>query len=735
MGSPIEDIASLCIGSVEEVSPSEIRVSLDIDAPQATALNTGSPAPFPRINGYVIIPNQTGAIVGLITWLGIQHSPFPKRTGIQDFGVIDLPYPLRKMTITPVGALRRRRGVFSEGGAEYEVVRGISVFPSVGDPVQIPTPRQLKGIIEAGKGGGAIRIGTSPLLEEASIHVNPDRLFGRHLAVLGNTGSGKSCSLAGIIRWSLESAFTAMGSKLTNRPAARFIVLDPNGEYSQAFANLPVHTDVYTANPTSELARPLSVPVWLWNSMEWCSFTRAAPQVQRPVLLQALKEVRGIPDNVESNLDRVYQLLHAYRVLIAKAGRQGPASYGAFPGQNQFGQQLANLLQDTKGLKSDSFSVDLKVSLDSLTDVLVHLLESKDASYTAKDGKYHQSYKPFSRVDVLQVLRAVTRSVKIVGPPQTDNAAGEDVPVAFRLDALVQRVEAIARDLGQADKVDTLLMRLRLLKSDARISGMVLRNEPADLASWLEEYLGDASEGKVSIIDLSLVPSDVLHTVIAVVARVVFEAVQRYKRKNLAELPTVLVLEEAHNFVRIGADDLGDHTNPDRMCRETFEKIAREGRKFGLGLVLSSQRPSELSPTVLAQCNTFLIHRIVNDRDQDQVRRLVPDNLSGLLRELPGLPTRQAILLGWAASMPVLVDIRELPEHHRPNSSDPHFWSVWTRILPRGADWRSLAAEWTHTHSVQDEVPTGSGVSPLPDSTKESVSKAHDGSTDSPASS
>lgn len=102
----------------------------------------------------------------------------------------------------------------------------------------------------------------------------------------------------------------------------------------------------------------------------------------------------------------------------------------------------------------------------------------------------------------------------------------------------------------------------------------------------------------------------------------------------------MLVLEEAHTFVRRSTDVDGPADTPTQLCREAFERIAREGRKFGLGLVLSSQRPSELSPTVLAQCNTFLLHRIVNDADQNLLDRLVPDNVGGLLRELPSLPSR-----------------------------------------------------------------------------------------------
>ena len=133
---------------------------------------------------------------------------------------------------------------------------------------------------------------------------------------------------------------------------------------------------------------------------------------------------------------------------------------------------------------------------------------------------------------------------------------------------------------------------------------------------------------------------------------------------------------------------------PARPAPGVFEKIAREGRKFGLGLVLASQRPSEVSPTVLSQCNTFLLHRLVNDRDQELVKRLVPDGLGPLLRELPSLPTRRAILLGWAAPAPILVEVEEIAAEFRPHSPDPAFWDVWTGAERRDIDWKKIARSW-----------------------------------------
>jgi hypothetical protein len=263
---------------------------------------------------------------------------------------------------------------------------------------------------------------------------------------------------------------------------------------------------------------------------------------------------------------------------------------------------------------------------------------------------------------------------------------------------LADHLERVASEQGGnvAGFISTLGLRIRGMLADPRLGAVVGGAPTISLEHWLSDYIGGdgGDSAPIAVIDLSLVPSEVVHIVVAVLGRIVFEALQRYRRLDSGgrPLPTVMVLEEAHTFVRRGKDE--ESPTAASLCRETFERIAREGRKFGLGLVLSSQRPSELSPTVLAQCNTFLLHRIVNDLDQDLVKRLVPDNVGGLLRDLPSLPSRQAILLGWATPMPVLVEMSELPESQRPQSADPDFWAVWTGSAERPVDWAKIASDW-----------------------------------------
>ena len=303
--TPIEQLASLRVGTVEFISPDRIEVQLDIESPDSVALNTGTPRSFPRINGYVMIPVDLGFVVGQVSWITIQRSPYPKRSGFQDFGLIDLPFPLRKMELQPVGTL-----VAAEKG--YKFKRGLETFPSVGDIVILPTEDQLKSIIESGE-NRRVHIGNSPLVGNAKVMIDPDRLFGRHLAVLGNTGSGKSCSVAGLIRWSLESASNNKLKK--DLPVnSRFIVLDPNGEYSKAFSDKK-DANIYSVNiEDGDGRKQLEVPLWFWNTDEWCGFTKASPKTHRTTIVHALKSVRsGVSSE---SFTKEIELANYIRVII-----------------------------------------------------------------------------------------------------------------------------------------------------------------------------------------------------------------------------------------------------------------------------------------------------------------------------------------------------------------------------------------------------------------------------------
>lgn len=687
MNTPIANAESLQIGSVDFVSPDEIKVILDLDAPNDVALNSGVPRPFPRINSYVLIASEGGYLVSQIEWITIERSQFPKRRGMQDFGILDLPYPLRKMSVIPLGILKESIGD-TAGKIEYEFVRGIEVFPTVGDPVLIPTQTQLKAIVESGS-NRRVNIGISPLAGNAVVSVDPDRLFGRHLAVLGNTGSGKSCSVAGLIRWSIESA-----KKGQSTPNTRFIVLDPNGEYTKSFDGL-ANVRVYGAEKNEALGiEQLIVPMWLWNTAEWVAFTQASGKAQKPTLVQALRCVRdGQLDFKQSDsvmMRRYLRTLISITTLEQNAG----SPWGRFPQNKNFFLKLQSW---RSGLESsDSFSETEGKALNELTCYIDILLNARNGQYPQYD---------FTKAEIGQLITLLRNAHQSFGGIENDVLPIDaDIPRPFTGDDFLRSIEANAEMMGTSDYVETMLMRVKTLMSDAKLKPVICPDIEITLDDWLDKYIcpSNGTEGAITIIDLSLLPAEVTHIITAVMARVTLEVLQRYRRQNNgATLPTVLVMEEAHTFIKRYNADI-ENENATAMCTKVFEKIAREGRKYGLGLVLSSQRPSELSPTVISQCNSFLLHRLSNDRDQELVGKLVPDNLRGLLRELPSLPSRNAILLGWASELPVMVRMNHLDEKYRPKSDDPEYWKTWTES-DRSVDWKDIAGKWQDCLDAEDD--------------------------------
>ena len=474
--TPIEQLALLRVGTVEFISPDRIEVQLDIESPDSVALNTGTPRNFPRINGYVMIPVDLGFVVGQVSWITIQRSPYPKRSGFQDFGLIDLPFPLRKMELQPVGTL-----IVSEKG--YKFKRGLETFPSVGDIVILPTETQLKSIIESGE-NRRVYIGNSPLVGNAKVMIDPDRLFGRHLAVLGNTGSGKSCSVAGLIRWSLESANISKTKK--DIPVnSRFIVLDPNGEYSKAFADKK-EANIYSVNiEDGDGRKQLEVPLWFWNTDEWCGFTKASPKTHRTTIVHALKSVRS--GNVFEEVSRQSELASFVRTAIdtIQVCKASGAPWGKFPLPKNFHQSFEKLVS---GITSeDGFSDDLKKAIQAFSVKANELIAARSGQYP------HYDYTRADVDDLIALLKEVY--LKAGGREEEFLPTDEDSPIPFSGDNFVRSIEANAEILNTTDYIVTLMPRIKTLLSDVRVK-KVIDDTSLELSDWLGEYIGSDNNFK-----------------------------------------------------------------------------------------------------------------------------------------------------------------------------------------------------------------------------------------------
>ncbi|WP_434043052.1 MULTISPECIES: ATP-binding protein [Sorangium] len=229
------------------------------------------------------------------------------------------------------------------------------------------------------------------------------------------------------------------------------------------------------------------------------------------------------------------------------------------------------------------------------------------------------------------------------------------------------------------EKLTRFLARLSAKCEDRRY-GFLFKGPPTTKAyDWLGRQISnllgsDSTRPGIKIIDFSEVPSDVLPVVVGVFARLLYDV--QFWMDARSRTPVTLVCDEAHLYlpVREGADSV------QAQALEAFESIAKEGRKYGISLLVVSQRPHDVSRTILSQCNNFLVLRLTNDQDQNVVRRLMPDSMVGLTDILPLLDVGEALLLGDAVLLPTRIKL-DTPEL-RPDSATRNFWSDWGTRAP-----------------------------------------------------
>lgn len=268
-----------------------------------------------------------------------------------------------------------------------------------------------------------------------------------------------------------------------------------------------------------------------------------------------------------------------------------------------------------------------------------------------------------------------------------------DWPLPFDLDEFVKHIEACQNnrwvktawepvsDSIYQEKFASILDKLSVLRLDARID-FLMRNYVAgdpSLADVLAQFVGADAEkphAPIRIIDISGLPTEVAGPLTAAIARLLFSYKLAQTREEREKDPILIVCEEAHRYV----PDRGEAQYA--AAQEAIRRIAREGRKYGIGLMLVSQRPSDVESTVLSQCNSWVVLRLTNGRDQEHVSRFLPDTMAGLIKLLPSLPRREALFVGEAAALPARIKLTHLPKEKRPNSNDISFAAGWAEGFP-----------------------------------------------------
>lgn len=718
------------IGRVIAVDTAQVTIQLNTDLKGLTRATYEGPQEIGRINSYVILPVGGHRLVGMINRVVLMEEAevSPTRT------MVTLPSAKRVIKATLIGTIE------SENFAQ-----GVSLFPVLDNPVHLVSEADLAAIfghnnldnarsIDPEDPGFCVQIGHSAVFERLPIKIDPDSAFGKHFAVLGSTGSGKSCTIASIIQAILDQ----QAVKRT-----RFIILDTNGEYRAAFQkqtptgaweNIADAQCCYIPSNQMDEQR-LVIPYWFLNADDFTRLFRASAGVQRPVLLDAVTSGR-----LEAEPRQAWKRLRDDVVQESNAVLGTARSREARDARivRQLCDQMLALLQDggaTDALRA--FEERYRVSAQELRTAFQQVRDIAREGIQS-EGQQYERYEPIGAEKRNRIEAILHPLLGQMSAPVRDDVQGNAIVTAdtpryfdknrFRhvyLDEALSRQEASG---GRArDNCATLLLRIYRLLEDARFSFLFgppdsqLPDCTHALATFLRDALGLPAAGEVRpplsddntcrsrsvpfygrqragiaghdvvIIDLSLLASEVLENVTALIGRLILEFLQRLGEHGGEEargsLPVVLVLEEAQNYIheqRFGEEE--------SISRSVFERIAREGRKYGLGLVVASQRPSELSKTVLAQCNSFIVHRLQNPEDLRYFKEIVPGIFGPLLDQLPALAPQTALILGACVRAPALVRIRDCQPI--PRSRDPKFYKHWVDPNPRVVPVEEVCAKW-----------------------------------------
>jgi len=254
-----------------------------------------------------------------------------------------------------------------------------------------------------------------------------------------------------------------------------------------------------------------------------------------------------------------------------------------------------------------------------------------------------------------------------------------DTPVPYPLSALLHNIEAAMGQLQKAEQAKPYLRlrsRIENLRADRRyafmFSGLSVRDTMPDIIARIIRV--PVSGKPLTIFDLSGVPSEIVDVVVSLLCRTLFDFAVWSERA--AALPVLLICEEAHRYIPSDSGPNGPSRGFD-PTRRVISRIAKEGRKYGLSLGLVSQRPSELSETILSQCSTLFALRMGNQKDQDFVRRALPESAEGMLNSLPALRNQQAVVVGEGVVLPMRIRFDDLPVSKRPHSDTVSFATQW----------------------------------------------------------
>lgn len=696
------------IGKVISVNSFRVVVQLEDDLKSMYKSGYNDIYEIARINSYLIIPIGADRIVSIITQVRIQDETEIEKNS----GYITLPKAQRYLVATMIGTI--------ENDSNY--IQGVYNYPILDNAVWYVVKEDLDKIFDTALGKCLdytkdyyLPIGTSPAFSDYKIKINPDKFFGKHAAILGNTGSGKSCTVASII----QSLFSFKYNDGKSLKSSHFIIFDTNGEYKRAFIGddgQNKYAEKALVNTFYIDKEGLQVPFWFMNFDDFDFLFEPSPNTQAPILKRAIGLAKN--KNFAVGTDVLSKFLEKGILDLVDLSPEELKKKKCISNYGNWNYNAANEVVDLSNAinpNGHQILIDLKSIIGRLGSNINRAAEDSALSDLKQKATEYLSQRNQTQV-------ALEKNI--------------DLPIQFEFDRLLNQHfdEAINEQENSSNRikefVSTLRLRLQAYLNDERIACPLMLNSTLRINEGLEKFLAfilgdflkvyqqneadqfsqyykaqgekngpdkldDTAPSQITIIDMSLLPFDVLETITGLIARLVLEFQSRFKSDDRGKMPVVIVLEEAQNYI-----PEHDRKHKSSISKRVFERIAREGRKYGMSLIVSSQRPSELSKTVLSQCNSFVVHRLQNPEDQRYVRQLVSAANEDILQQLPILPQQNAIIMGDGVRTPVQVKIKN--SHPTPNSNNPKFIENWLKEPDKTfPNYKAISKAWEEGLSTE----------------------------------
>lgn len=665
------------IGHVVAVNGFRLKVELAAEAKSSARATPDGVQRAVAINAFLTFDLGAGThAIGVLSDLEARESYDPNS---DDELSLQLTKPRRIASVQLLGTVRQ------VGAKRWKFDPGITVLPTLDTPAEVANPDILVCVFgqppqrnrpqawkdDDGDFDYALEIGHQTGDENTIVKASFNDLFSRPLAIVGNTGSGKSYTVASLLRSVTDQAHSAAPIG----PDPHIFILDINGEYASAF--LPEAEGKYAREPNEAYVngKKMSVPLWFMNSEEICEWLSASEQTQQPVLKAWWAYLKGRSDpkskppadylgEALASIQQMYPLTN----LTKNMCRDRMISIG-------------NLIANT--------GIDKKKAWDAVS---AYFLRDQNGNYT---NFYNAPVaNPVELDEALRELQEKIESKISELPSSIDLEASGDTPAYISTAAVGNTASLVAAaTLEETSQISqhltTLRMRLKARLSDKRWNVLVNYDVLGikDIHSWFRALGFSSNTSRATVIDLSMLSHEVLPFICATIGRVLLEAREKLASDQRYHSPWVIVLEEAHNYARPARQ------NEDRgqiQSRKAFERIAKEGRKFGLSLIVASQRPSEISPTIISQCANFVSHRLQNPDDIDHFKRIIPRQAQRLLDQVTVLASGEAIVFGSAMHVPARVQIK-IPSHE-PSSATSAPYADWK--MPKEFPFAEVLKAW-----------------------------------------